>query len=75
MPSLIKNAIARARFHKQPVAVRFAFADHIDFLNATHWDAVTAHRGLLMGRTYLRELAQARPANLALRFAPFSGKE
>jgi len=50
MTSRLKAALARARFRKQPAALRFAFADRIDFLNPGHWDEVTAHRGLLMGR-------------------------
>lgn len=69
MPTRLQAALARARFRKQAAPVRFAFADHVDFLNPTHWDAITAARGLLMSRGYLRELAAARPANLEQRFA------
>ena len=69
MASRIKTAISRARFRKEAPPVRFAFADHVDFLNAAHWDAVTAHRGLFLQRAYLRELEQVRPANVDQRFA------
>jgi hypothetical protein len=67
MPSPIKAAMARAR--RMPAGIRYAFADHIDFLNERHWAEVTAHRGLLMGRGYFRELEQVRPENLELRYA------
>lgn len=69
MTSRLKAALARARFRKQPAALRFAFADRIDFLNPGHWDELTAPRGLLMGRGYLRELEQVRPSNVDPRYA------
>ncbi len=69
MPSALKAAIARVRFRKRNAPVRFAFADRVDFLNAAHWDTVTAHRGALMERAYFRELERALPDNLDLRYA------
>jgi hypothetical protein len=63
------SALARLRLRQQNVPLRFAFADRVDFLNAADWDAVTAHRGLLMTRSYLRMIERVRPANLDPRYA------
>ncbi|MFO1076100.1 MAG: GNAT family N-acetyltransferase [Planctomycetota bacterium] len=64
-----KGPLARARFRKLTAPVRFAFGDRIDYLNGTHWDAATAHRGALMQRAYFRELERVLPANLDQRYA------
>jgi hypothetical protein len=69
MKNPLATALARAHFRRQPAPVRFAIADEVDFLNAAHWDAVTAHRGLFLQRSYLRELHAVRPVNVDLRFA------
>lgn len=69
MPAVIQSALQRLRFRQQPAPLRFALADRIDALNPAHWEAVTAHRGLLMERGYFRELEGALPANLDLRYA------
>lgn len=69
MTSKIRAALRRARLRKDPTPLHFAFADRIDLLDGARWDAVTAGRGLLLGRPYFRALESALPPNLDVRYA------
>ena len=58
--------------HKErhrPSGFGFALADSIDYLDAAHWDAVTANNSLFFKPSYLRVLEQAGPDNLRQRYA------
>lgn len=58
--------------HKErhrPSGFGFALADSINYLDATHWDAVTANNSLFFKPSYLRVLEQAGPDNLRQRYA------
>jgi len=58
--------------HKErhrPSGFGFAFADSINYLDAAHWNAVTANNSLFFKPSYLRVLEQAGPDNLRQRYA------
>jgi hypothetical protein len=52
-----------------PDEFRFALADSIAFLNADHWDLVTARSGLFLSRPFLQLLEQHLPENLSAHYA------
>lgn len=53
----------------RPTGFGFALADHVDFLNPAHWDAVAAHGSVLLSRPVLRAIEQAGPTNVTPRYA------
>lgn len=58
--------------HKErhrPTGFGFALADSIDYLDAAHWNTVTASNSLFLSPRYLRVLEQAGPDNLRQRYA------
>ena len=58
--------------HKErhrPSGFGFALADSIDYLDAAHWQAVTANNSLFFKPSYLRVLEEAGPDNLRQRYA------
>ena len=58
--------------HKErhrPTGLGFALADSIDYLDANHWQAVTAGKSLFLTPQYLRVLENAGPENLQQRYA------
>jgi hypothetical protein len=65
--------------HKErhrPTGLGFALADSIDYLDAAHWNSVTADQSLFLSRSYLRILEEAGPANLRQRYAlVFRGRQ
>ena len=65
--------------HKErhrPTGFGFAFSDSIDYLDASHWQAVTAGKSLFLTPQYLRVLERAGPDNLQQRYALiFRGRE
>ncbi|HEX8473423.1 MAG TPA: GNAT family N-acetyltransferase [Pyrinomonadaceae bacterium] len=64
------------RARHRPSGFGFALSDSIDYLDATHWDALTAHDSLFLSRPYLRVLEEAAPENLRQRYALiFRGRE
>ena len=78
MPKLkpLKKLVNKARDlregHKErhrPTGFGFALADSIDYLDAAHWNTVTAHNSLFFSPRYLRVLEQAGPDNLHQRYA------
>ncbi|MCB9876540.1 MAG: GNAT family N-acetyltransferase [Planctomycetes bacterium] len=69
MPSPIRSALQHARFRRQAAPARFAIAEHVDWLNPTHWDGLTDGRGFLFCRGYHRALAAVLPPNVSPRYA------
>jgi hypothetical protein len=78
MPRLkpLKKLVNKARdlrdSHKErhrPTGFGFALADSIDYLDAGHWNTVTANSSLFLSPRYLRVLEQAGPDNLRQRYA------
>ena len=78
MPSIkpLKKLVNKARdlrdHHKErhrPTGFGFAFADSIDYLDASHWNAVTSSNSVFFAPRYLRVLEQAGPDNLQQRYA------
>lgn len=53
----------------RPSGFHFAFADRIDFLNETAWDAVAANGSLFLRRDVLRVIEQHGPDNVVPRYA------
>lgn len=52
----------------RPTGFGFALADRIDYLDASHWDAVAAHGSVLMSRPVLRAIETAGPENVSARY-------
>lgn len=78
MPNIkpLKKIVNKARnlrdSHKErhrPTGFGFALADSIDYLDAAHWNAVTADNSLFLSPRYLRVLERAGPDNLRQRYA------
>lgn len=69
--ALSKFAGVRERhgLRHRPSGFGFAQADRIGFLNASHWDAVTAGRSLFLRRPVLEAIERNGPANLSPRYA------
>ena len=65
--------------HKErhrPTGFGFALADSVDYLDANHWQTVTAGKSLFLTPHYLRVLEHAGPENLRQRYALiFRGRE
>ncbi|HEX8456786.1 MAG TPA: GNAT family N-acetyltransferase [Pyrinomonadaceae bacterium] len=61
------------RARHRPTGYGFALSDSIDYLDAAHWDALTAPASVYLGRPYLRALEQAAPENLCGRYALIYG--
>lgn len=59
----------RHRDRHRPTGYGFAIAEHLDQLNAEHWDAVTAASSLFLQRPYLTALGESPPEGMALRYA------
>src|SRR5437660_8157423 len=85
MPNIkpIKKLVNKARdlrdshnVRHRPTGFGFALADSVDYLDAAHWDALTANNSLFLSRRYLRVLEEAGPENLRQRYALiFRGRE
>ena len=78
MPTIkpLKKLVNKARdlrdHHQErhrPTGFGFALADSIDYLDASHWNAVTANNSVFLTPRYLRILEQAGPDNLQQRYA------
>lgn len=78
MPTIkpLKKLVNKARnlrdSHKErhrSTGFGFALADSIDYLDAAHWNAVTAGSSLFLSPSYLRVLEHAGPDNLRQRYA------
>ncbi|HEY1404860.1 MAG TPA: GNAT family N-acetyltransferase [Pyrinomonadaceae bacterium] len=83
MPQLkpLKKLVGKAhdlreahRARHRPTGYGFALSDSIDYLDAAHWDALTASASVYLGRPYLRVLEQAAPENLRQRYALVFGE-
>jgi hypothetical protein len=85
MPKIktLNKLVAKARVLREthnerhrPSGFGFALADSIDYLDARHWQTVTAANSLFLSRDYLRVLEDAGPDNLQQRYALiFQGRE
>jgi hypothetical protein len=53
----------------RPTGFGFALADHVDYLDGNHWDAVAQHGSVLMSRPVLRAIETAGPDNVSPRYA------
>lgn len=82
MPELkpLKKLVGKAhdlreahRARHRPTGYGFALADSIDYLDAAHWDALTASASVYLNRPYLRVLEKAAPENLRGRYALIFG--
>jgi predicted N-acyltransferase len=78
MPKIkpIDKLVSKARdlrdHHRErhtPSGFGFALADRIDYLDAAHWNNVTAHNSMFLSPRYLRVLEEAGPENLRPRYA------
>jgi predicted N-acyltransferase len=65
----ITRKFRNARYRRQLTGFEFAFADRIEFLNADHWDLVTAEASVFLTRAFLKAVQQATPNGMILRFA------
>jgi len=65
----VAAAAGRHRDRHRPTGYGFALAEHIEQLNADHWDAVTAGAPLFLQRDYLSALGEAPAEGMALRYA------
>jgi hypothetical protein len=65
----IRDAAGRHRDRHRATGYGFAIAEHIEQLNAVHWDAVTAGAPLFLQRDYLMALGEAPAEGMALRYA------
>src|SRR5262245_2195827 len=73
MPNIkpLRKLVTKARdlreHHRErhtPSGFAFALADSIDYLDQTHWDAVTAHDSMFLSRRYLQVIEAAGPENV-----------
>lgn len=78
MPNIkpLRKLVTKARdlrdHHRErhtPSGFDFALADSIDYLDQSHWNAVTAHDSLFLSRRYLQVLETAGPENIRQRYA------
>lgn len=72
LKKLVKKARDFREHHKErhrPTGFGFAFADSIDYLDSSHWNAVTANNSVFFTPNYLRVLEHAGPDNLKQRYA------
>ena len=78
MPNIkpLRKFVTKARdlrdHHRErhtPSGFAFALADSIDYLDQSHWKAVTAHDSLFLSRRYLQVLETAGPDNIRQRYA------
>ncbi len=67
--SKLAGAHQQHRERHRPTGFGFAIADSIDYLDARHWDQLTAAKSFFLRRPYLKVLEEHRPENLSLRFA------
>ncbi|MEZ0218095.1 MAG: GNAT family N-acetyltransferase [Rariglobus sp.] len=60
---------ARHRERHRPTSLGFVFADRVDYLDGTRWDAVAAHGSVFLQRDRLRLLETHGPENITPRYA------
>ena len=65
----IKAAIERHGKRARPSGMECVLADRVDFLNPTHWDALTNEASFFMRRDYRRLLETHSPAAMHHRYA------
>ena len=65
----IKGALARHTRRAKPSGLHSALADHIDFLNPAHWDALTENASFFMSRGYRSLLETHSPDGMQARYA------
>lgn len=65
----LKDMRARHEERRRPTGLGFVLADRIGYLDAKHWDEVTAQGSVLMSRPVLRAIETAGPANVSPRYA------
>ncbi len=63
------TAIERRAALRRTTGLQFVVADRVDLLNATAWDALTAHHGLMLSRDYLSALERAAIPSMQHRYA------
>jgi hypothetical protein len=79
----LKKLVSRARelrdghrARHRPTGFGFAFADSVEYLDATRWDTLAEGGSVFLSRPYLRVLEEAGPENLRQRYAMiFRGRE
>jgi hypothetical protein len=67
--SAIRDLHVRHEERHRPSGFQFAFADRIDFLNASSWNAVATNGSLFLRREVLRVIEQHGPDNVEPRYA------
>lgn len=65
----VKAAIGRHERRAKPSGLHCALADRVDFLNATHWDALAHGASFFMSRDYRRLLETHAPQGMQQRYA------
>jgi hypothetical protein len=82
MPELkpLKKLVGKAhdlreahRARHRPTGYGFALSDSIDYLDATHWNALAANASIYLSPAYLRVLEKFSPENLRQRYALIFG--
>ena len=82
MPELkpLKKLVGKAhdlreahRARHRPTGFGFALSDSIDYLDAAHWNALTAPASVFLSPAYLRVLEKSGPENLRQRYALIFG--
>lgn len=61
------------RARHRPTGYGFALSDSIDYLDAAHWNALTASASVFLSPAYLRVLERSGPENLRQRYALIFG--
>ncbi|HEX8423752.1 MAG TPA: GNAT family N-acetyltransferase, partial [Pyrinomonadaceae bacterium] len=61
------------RARHRPTGYGFALSDSIDYLDASHWNALAAHASVYLSPAYLRVLEKCAPENLRPRYALIYG--
>ena len=69
LKSSLSDLRARHRERHEPTGLGFAFADRIDYVDPTRWDAVTQGRSFFLRRDILRVLEAHGPDNIEPRYA------
>ena len=69
LKSTVRTVQDQHRERHKPTGFGFAFADRVDYLDRSHWDAVTAGQTIFLDRRILRVIEQNGPDNIQPRYA------
>lgn len=69
LKSSLRDLQARHRDRHRPTGFGFAFADRVDYLDASRWDLVTDKASIFLQRDVLRVIEEHGPENIQSRYA------